>query len=225
MNDITVKELDVSILQEFSIWLRDEWLFVEKYPNLYESFDDRRIPSMPRSGNTIAAKMKLLRCFLCFFRAQEFIGEVAKTPFNMMDGSRRKAMMREKYDTPVSLTKDELKKIIQSEDPQLMSEVRDIFVLHCYIGCRVNDLRLMTWDNVSVADGVPYIHYMPQKTALQQEDELATPLMQTALGILKKYDFKFPLLRNVWGKDGYNHKIKKIAGRLRYKSEKSCSRH
>ena len=207
MNDITVKEFDVSILQEFSIWLRDEWLFVEKYPNLYESFDDRRIPSMPRSGNTIAAKMKLLRCF---FRAQEFIGEVAKTPFNMMDGSRRKAMMREKYDTPVSLTKDELKKIIQSEDPQLMSEVRDIFVLHCYIGCRVNDLRLMTWDNVSVADGVPYIHYMPQKTALQQEDELATPLMQTSLEILKKYDFKFPLLRNVWGKDGYNHKIKKL---------------
>ena len=160
MNDITVKEFDVSILQEFSTWLRDEWLFVEKFPNLYESFDDRRIPSMPRSGNTIAAKMKLLRCFL--------------------------------------------------EVPQLMSEVRDIFVLHCYIGCRVNDLRLMTWDNVAVADGVPYIHYMPQKTALQQEDELATPLMHTALEILKKYDFKFPLLRNIWGKDGYNHKIKEL---------------
>ena len=35
MNDITVKEFDVSVLQEFSTWLRDEWLFVEKYPNLY----------------------------------------------------------------------------------------------------------------------------------------------------------------------------------------------
>ena len=34
--------------------------------------------------------------------------------------------------------------------------------------------------------------------------------MQTALEILKKYDFKFPLLRNLWGKDGYNHKIKKL---------------
>ena len=207
MNDITVKEFDASILQKFSIWLRDEWLFVEKYPKLYKSLDDRRIPSEPRSGNTIAAKMKLLRSF---FRAQEFIGEVAKTPFNMMDGSRRKAMMREKYDTPVSLTKEELKKIILAEVPQSMSEVRDVFVLHCYIGCRVNDLKLMTWDNVAVADGVPYIHYMPQKTSLQQEDELATPLMQTALEILKKYDFKFPLLRNLWGKDGYNHKIKKL---------------
>ncbi len=185
MNDITVKEFDASILQKFSTWLRDEWLFVEKYPKLYKSLDDRRIPSEPRSGNTIAAKMKLLRSF---FRAQEFIGEVAKTPFNMMDGSRRKAMMREKYDTPVSLTKEELKKIIGADVPQLMSEVRDIFVLHCYIGCRVNDLKMMTWDNVAVADGVPYIHYMPQKTALQQEDELATPLMQ----------------------NGYNHKIKKL---------------
>ena len=109
-----------------------------------------------------------------------------------------------------SIDKDELKKIIKAEVPQSMSEVRDIFVLHCYIGCRVNDLKSMTWDNVAVADGVPYIHYMPQKTALQQEDELATPLMQTALEILKKYDFKFPLLRNLWGKDGYNHKIKEL---------------
>ena len=53
---------------------------------------------------------------------------MAKTPFNMMDGSRRRAMMREKYDTPVSLTRDELKKIIKAEVPELMSEVRDIFV-------------------------------------------------------------------------------------------------
>ena len=68
MNDITVKEFDASILQKFSTWLRDEWLFVEKYPKLYKSLDDRRIPSEPRSGNTIAAKMKLLRSF---FRAQE----------------------------------------------------------------------------------------------------------------------------------------------------------
>lgn len=128
MNDITVKEFDASILQKFSTWLRDEWLFVEKYPKLYKSLDDRRIPSEPRSGNTIAAKMKLLRSF---FRAQEYIGEIAKTPFNMMDGNRRKAMMREKYDTPVSLTREELKKIIGADVPQLMSEVRDIFVLHC----------------------------------------------------------------------------------------------
>ena len=35
-----------------------------------------------------------------------------------------------------------------------------------------------------------------------------TPLMRTALEILKKYDFKFSQLRNLWGKDGYNHLIK-----------------
>jgi hypothetical protein len=51
---------------------------------------------------------------------------------------------------------------------------------------------------------------MPQKTALQQGEEVATPLMQTALDILKKYDFKFSFLRNLWGKDGYNHQIKTL---------------
>ena len=207
MKDITVKEFDGSMLHDFSIWLRDEWRFVEKYSDLYESLDERRIPREARSSNTIATKMKLLRCF---FRAQEFIGEVEKTPFNMMDGSRRKAMMREKYDTPVSLTREELKTIVQTEVPPALSEVRDTFVLHCFIGCRVNDLKAMTWDNVSVMDGIPFIHYIPQKTAYQEGEEVVTPLMRTALKILKKYDFKFSLLRNLWGKDGYNTQIKKL---------------
>ena len=207
MKDITVKEFDGSMLHSFSLWLRDEWRFVEKYSNLYEKLDERRIPREPRSSNTIATKMKLLRCF---FRAQEFIGEVDKTPFNMLDGSRRKAMMREKYDTPVSLTREELKKIVQSEVPLALSEVRDTFVLHCFIGCRVNDLKSMTWDNVAEADGIPFIHYVPQKTAYQQGEEVVTPLMRTALDILKKYDFQFSLLRNLWGKDGYNSQIKKL---------------
>ena len=30
-------------------------------------------------------------------------------------------------------------------------------------------------------------------------EKVATPLMRTALDILKKYDFKFSLLRNLWG--------------------------
>jgi len=207
MKDITVKEFDGSMLHDFSLWLRDEWRFVEKYFDLYESLDERRIPRDARSSNTIATKMKLLRCF---FRAQEFIGEVDKTPFNMLDGSRRKAMMREKYDTPVSLTREELKTIAQAEVPLALSEVRDTFVLHCFIGCRVNDLKAMTWDNVAVVDGIPFIHYIPQKTAYQEGEEVVTPLMRTALEILKKYDFKFSLLRNLWGKDGYNSQIKKL---------------
>ena len=207
MKDITVKEFDGSMLHDFSLWLRDEWRFVEKYSDLYESLDERRIPREARSSNTIATKMKLLRCF---FRAQEFIGEVEKTPFNMLDGSRRKAMMREKYDTPVSLTSGELKTIVQAEVPLALSEVCDTFILHCFIGCRVNDLKAMTWDNVAVVDGIPFVHYIPQKTAYQEGEEVVTPLMRTALEILKKYDFKFSLLRNLWGKDGYNSQIKKL---------------
>ena len=207
MTDITVKEFDGPMLHDFSTWLRNEWQYVKKFPKLYECLDERRIPREPRNSNTIATKMKLLRCF---FRAQEFIGEVEKTPFNMMDGNRRKALMREKYDTPVSLTREELKTIVKSEVPPLLSEVRDTFVLHCLIGCRVNDLKSMTWDNVTVADGTPFIHYMPQKTAHQQGEEVVTPLMRTALEILKKYDFKFSQLRNLWGKDGYNHQIKAL---------------
>lgn len=38
--------------------------------------------------------------------------------------------------------------------------IRDIFVLHCYIGCRVGDLYRLTRENVK--DG--FVEYMPQKS-------------------------------------------------------------
>ncbi len=66
-------------------------------------------------------------------------------------------------------------------------------------------------DKVAVsADGIPYIHYLPQKTKRELRSEIETPIMLYALDIIKKYRFKFSVLNYVSGKTGYNAKIKEL---------------
>ena len=59
-------------------------------------------------------------------------------------------------------------------------------------------------------DGIPYIHYLPQKTKREQRNEVETPIMRYALDIIKKYRFSFRVLNYVSGKTGYNSKIKDL---------------
>lgn len=68
-------------------------------------------------------------------------------------------------------------------------------------------------DNVRVSpDGIPYIHYLPQKTKEMQKDycEIETPIVRFALDIIKRSGFNFPVLRNQTGRAGYNAKIKSL---------------
>ena len=58
-----------------------------------------------------------------------------------------------------------------SDNPKL-AVIRDIFVFHCYIGCRVGDLYRLTWDNIK--DG--FLEYMPQKTKKCQAKTVRVPL-------------------------------------------------
>ncbi|MFR1954620.1 hypothetical protein [Phocaeicola coprophilus] len=66
-------------------------------------------------------------------------------------------------------------------------------------------------------DGIPYIHYLLQKTLRNNEhkEEIEIPIMKYTLGIIKKWKFKFPILKYVTGKSGYNVKIRKLLDRQR----------
>ena len=61
-------------------------------------------------------------------------------------------------------------------------------------------------------DGIPYVHYLPQKTGDAQEgnSEVQTPIVRYAFDIIKRTGFNFPVLKNVFGAFGYNNKIKAL---------------
>lgn len=208
MTSITCKEFDGAQLLQLRTFLINEYKYVSNHRPLYAEMDERQIPSAPRSQNTIASKMKFYRTFFNYLCES---GEIDRSPFSAVGSNNRKQIMREKYDDPVFLTTEELQKIHDAELPEDLKEVRDCFLLHCQLGCRIEDYKALSLRNVKVSnEGFAYVEYMPSKTAKENAMVVQTPLMKSGLKTVKKYGFSFPCLRNLWGKSGYNHQIKEI---------------
>lgn len=75
------------------------------------------------------------------------------------------------------------------------------------------DPKALNMNKIGVnTDGILYIHYLPQKTLKNNEhkEEIEIPIMKYALEIIKEWKFKFPILKYVTGKSGYNVKIRKL---------------
>ena len=209
-SNITAEEFGVEQLMEFRDFLFDEYLFVKKYPKLYEKVKNQNKPFTRLSMNTVTSQLKM---FQTFFTELEDTDLIKKSPFRMMGKERRKAVMRTKYDDPFFLRKEELFRIISIPVPKLLADTRDAFVVQCAFGCRISDFAAMSMDSVSLnEDGIPYVHYIPKKTADKQEGntEIQTPIVRFAFDIIKKTNFDFPVLKNVYGEYGYNSKIKSL---------------
>ena len=66
-------------------------------------------------------------------------------------------MTRKYYTTHESLTREELLSVLRSRMPnERMQRVRDIFVLSCFTGLRLDDLRELTTDNFTVGRNFPF---------------------------------------------------------------------
>jgi integrase len=124
--------------------------------------------------------------------------------------------MHVSYDTPVFLRKDELMQVMATKVPRHLQWAKDIFVLNCAIGCRIGDLLRLTPEKVATsADGIPYIHYIPSKTAKYQtsNSEIITPLIAPALEIINRTQLQLLPCRPHYGKQRYNQALKQL---LRY---------
>lgn len=203
-------EFDSDNLMDYRQFLFDEYLYVDRYKSLYELMAVNNRPSARRDQNTVAEKMKVLQAF---FNDLVERGELATTPFAHLGKGKKRTIIRESYNQPVFLLQDELLKVMSTEVPVKLQETKDAFLLQCAFGCRISDYKNLTMENVSVCtDGTPYIHYLPEKTKRANTDrrEIETPIMLYALDIIRKYRFKFAILKYVDGKSGYNVKIREL---------------
>lgn len=198
---------DILAFREFII---NEYKYVKTHPSVYQGLAKNSIPTTQASINTASAKLRALQAF---YNELEDNDEVVKSPFRRLTKKRRNEALREQYDEPYYLTRDEVMSIMNTEVPDSLKETKDAFLLQCAIGCRIGDYLHFSKSDISVTlDGIPYIHYLPKKTMKSQSDrkEKATPLMLFALEIIKRTDFKFKVLKYASGKSGYNAKIKKL---------------
>ena len=208
LNHITASEFTEANLMEFRNFMFDEYLYVPKYHKLYKEVPKNTQPKSRLSINTVASQMKMLQAF---FNELENTDEIGKSPFRRLGRERKKTVMKTMYDEPIFLRKDELLKILKKKVPASLQDTKDAFLVQCALGCRISDFLQMNMDNVAVGSGgIPYVHYIPQKTVGIQTDnkEIETPLVRYAFDIIMLRNFEFPILQNLYGTNGFNAQIK-----------------
>ena len=180
-----VENFNKDYILKFREFLRTEYTLVNKFPGLYVDMNSRNRPSKERSQNTIAEKLLLLQAFMVELESNDII---PVSPFRKI-GKEKEAIMKQQYDEPIFLTKAEFNMLLGKECPESLQRVKDLFVVQCCFGCRVGDFRRFTFDNISIEDGIPFIHYLPQKTHKDGliRTEIKTPIIRLAYDIIMNY--------------------------------------
>lgn len=196
---------EVNALEKFA---RNEHKIFTEYPEIYKAvpLDTRKGRNLsapkPRGDNAIIALFNRLRAFFAWCNTLEY---TKQQPFAKYTG-----VTVERYGTPYFITLEERDKIADydlSATPALAVQ-RDIFIFHCFVGCRVSDLLRLTGSNV--INGA--IEYVAKKTGMEKPDTIRVPLHPRAAALVAKYagvdpnDKLFPFISS----QRYNEDIKKI---------------
>jgi len=172
-----VETITLEDINDFREYITNEHTLRLEYPELYEGCFSKQNKPKPISGTTVINVMNLLCVFLkwCkkmgYTESEAFLQYGCKTPV---------------YGDPFFLTLEERNILYAADlsDCPRLATIRDIFVFHCYIGCRVGDLYKLTRENIK--DG--FVEYMPQKTKKCQAKTVRVPLHEKAKAIIARYN-------------------------------------
>lgn len=168
-----------SDLTKQNIILYDEWLHSRK----------------SCSQTTIASYHKFLKVFINDAIRMELL---SKNPYEGIKIDRGKAAQRK------FLGADELMAIEISQMPtQSLEQVKDLFIFQCYTGLAYADMAKFDFGTVIRKDERYVIHDTRQKTG----EDFYIVLLPKAFDVLKKYNFKLPLMSN----QQYNLRLKLVA--------------
>jgi len=110
----------------------------------------------------------------------------------------------------IALTKEDLQKIMMHDfKTKKLEKVRDVFVFSCVTGLRFGELKLISKSNV-INDSVSL---KEEKGSGKQTREI--PLNEIALFLLRKYEYKLPLIAN----QKHNDYIKEVFEACGYTQE------
>lgn len=163
-------------MNAFRDYVAGEYLLRQEYPDFYASRMLINHAPKPLSDTTVINTMNLFCTFLHWCKKMKY----TDSDLYKLYGCKSPV-----YGDPFYLTIEERNTLYDADlsaCPKL-AVIRDIFVFHCYIGCRVGDLYRLTRDNIK--DG--FLEYMPQKTKKCQAKIVRVPLHEKAQAILARY--------------------------------------
>jgi len=153
---------------------------------------------IPRSKNTIAGILSRLRAFFSYSVSQKWM---KFTPF------KEYSIEPEVYGDPIYLTKEERDRLFNANiTNERLARVRDLFVLQCFIGCRVGDFIKLRKTNI--ING--FVHYVPAKTQDENQKVCKVPLSEKAKEIINKYDLPDGSLVPYITDQRYNEYLKEL---------------
>lgn len=208
---IELDDLTADTLRAFADYLATEHRFIGKdkdgkpiiidsrYQEVYDQVPECRFPK-PRGKNDIIGTMSRFRTFVKWAKKNHL---TTNEPFDEYE------IGQPMYGTPFYITKEERNTLYAAKFPKNpgLEVQRDIFVFHCFIGCRVGDLLQMKKSNV--INGA--IEYVPRKTKEGRPITVRVPLGPTAMEILERYpDVKGDRLLPFTCAQDYNRNIKKM---------------
>lgn len=172
-----VETLTIEQMNDFREYIKSEYILRDQYPDFYAGRLYYNTKRKELSNTTIINLMNLFCVFLRWCK---------KMQYSNNDVFERYGCKVPIYGDPFYLTREERNILYDadlSDNPKLAT-IRDIFVFHCYVGCRVGDLYRLTKDNI--IDG--FIEYTPQKTKKCQAKTVRVPLHDKAKKILERYN-------------------------------------
>lgn len=158
------------------------------------SFDDYLRKTLSHQP-TIHGYHKKLKTYIYDAMSRKLIKENPYVGFDVAKGS----FSRRKYLTPEELASIESVEIADKS----ISKIRDIFVFQCYTGLSYADLHAFDWNNC-FKDGEDY-YILDER--VKTDTEYYIMMLPKALSVLKKYDYKLPIITN----QQYNLRLKVLA--------------
>ncbi len=174
-----VETVTLEQMNDFRDYVANEYLLRQEHPEFFAPRTLINHRPKPLSETTIINTMNLFCTFLHWCKKMGYSDNEVYAIYGCKEPT---------YGDPFFLTSEERNILYDadlSDNPKL-SVIRDIFVFHCYVGCRVGDLYRRTKDNIKDE----FIEYMPQKTKKCQAKTVRVPLHPKALSILERHDSK-----------------------------------
>ena len=172
-----VETVTLEQMNDFRDYVADEYLLRQEHPEFYATRMLINHKPKPLSNTTVINIMNLFCTFLHWCKKMKYSDNEVYALYGCKEPT---------YGDPFFLTSEERNILYDADlgDNPKLAVIRDIFVFHCYIGCRVSDLYRLTRENIR--DG--FVEYMPQKTKKCQAKTVRVPLHEKALKILERYD-------------------------------------
>lgn len=165
------EKMDMRFYNSFTGWMADQ--------KVSEKQEDGSFKIVPRfDRNTIGRMIKDLKAILHLAYRNELLNN---------DRFKYWPVTNEKNEV-VTLDKEEVLKINSLDLSGTKEDVRDIFILACFLGPRISDFKSFKKESLQTTSGITFFEYVQEKTGAR----VKIPVHPIALEILNKRGGEFP---------------------------------